>query len=143
MDRLHGIGSHIKLAVGTPPASAAGTVNGAYIDRLGFDSCVLEAVAGAATGGPSGQTLDARLQHSDATGSGFVDFVPGAAGSGAVAQIAADSTRKRKSIDLRGAKRYIRVVNVVALTGGTTPTWPNYVGVILGGADSLAAQADD
>jgi hypothetical protein len=49
----------------------------------------------------------------------------------------------RKSIDLRGAKRYIRVEKVTVLTAGTTPTWPNSTTLILGGADTQPPQADD
>ena len=142
---VSGPGPELKNQVGTPPAaSSAGAVNGTGIDRLGANFAILEAVTGAATGTPSTQTLDVKLQHSDAVGSGFVDFAPGGVAlAGAVAQITAINARKRKQIDLRGAKRYIRVVSTVAFTGGTTPTLANYAGVQLGGFDILPAQVDD
>jgi len=145
-DQVHGIGPQVKMAIGVVPAArTAGTTNGTGFDRRGFQSCVLEAVTGAATGGPSAQTLDVKLQHSDSSGSGYTDFVPvsGVAASGAVAQITADSTRKRKSIDLSGAKQYIRAVAVVALTGGTSPTLPCAASIVLGGAVEMPAQSDD
>lgn len=139
-----GIGPEISIASGTPPAdSAAGTVTGAAIDRLGFSSMVLEAETGAVTGAPSAQTLDAKVTHCDTSGGSYTDFVPGAAGSGAVAQITAASTRKRKSIDLSGAKQYLKIVTVTAFTGGTTPKMANCVKVILGGAVEKPAQADN
>ena len=136
IDTITGIGPKIKTVIGTPPGGiAAGTVNGSAIDRLGFYSCVLEVQTGAVGGGPTTQTLDCKLQHSDVSGSGYVDFVPGAVGSGAVPQITAINTRNAQAIDLRGAKRYICVVSVTAFTGGASPTFGQAVVVILGSAD--------
>jgi hypothetical protein len=140
-----GQGPELKFQIGTPPvAAAAGVVNGTGIDRLGANFCVLESVTGAVTGAPTTQTQDVKLQHSDALGSGYVDFLPGGvAAAGAVAQITAANSRKRKQIDLRGAKRYIRAVTTTAFTGGTTPTLASYVAVVLGGYDVLPPQVDD
>lgn len=136
---VSGPGPEVKNQVGTvPAASAAGTVNGTGVDRLGFNYAVLEAQTGAVTGAPSAQTLDCKLQHSDASGSGYTDVT-----GGAVAQITAANTRKRKTIDLRGLKRYVRVVTVAAFTGGTTPTIANVCTLQLAGTDVLPAQADD
>ena len=145
IDTISGIGPQVKLAIGTPPGNiAAGTVNGSAIDRLDFNSCVLEVQTGAVGGGPTTQTLDVKLQHSDVSGSGYVDYQPGGvAAAGAVAQLTAINTRKRKSIDLRGAKRYIRAVAVTAFTGGASPTFGQAVVVVLGGAVVQPAQADD
>lgn len=136
---VSGPGPEIKNQLGTvPAASAAGTVNGTGVDRLGFNYAVLEAQTGAATGTPTTQTLDCKLQHSDVIGSGYVDVT-----GGAVAQITAVNSRKRKTIDLRGLKRYVRVVTVTAFTGGTSPTLANVCTLQLSGADSLPAQNDD
>lgn len=138
-----GPGPELKLAIGTPPAaSAAGTVNGTGVDRTGFCSCVLESVTGALTGAPATQTQDVKLQDS-ADNISFADFAPAGTGSGAVAQITSANTRKRKSINLAGARQYIRAVTAVAFTGGTSPTMGSYAALILGAADKLAAQADD
>lgn len=142
---VSGPGPEVKNQIGTvPAASAAGTVNGTGVDRLGFKWCILEAQTGAATGTPTTQTFDVKLQHSDASGSGYADFTPGGvAAAGAVAQITAVNTRKRKTINLGEAKRYIRVVSVTAFTGGTTPTLANVATMQLAGADTLPAQSDD
>ncbi|GMV19018.1 MAG: hypothetical protein AMXMBFR56_72420 [Polyangiaceae bacterium] len=136
---VSGIGPELKIQTGTvPSASAAGTINGTGVDRLGFSSCVLDAGSGASTGTPTSFTLDVKLQHSDASGSGYTDLT-----GAAVAQITAINTRKRKTIDLKGAKRYIRAVAVTAFVGGTTPTLAQKSDIVLGGADSVPAQADD
>ena len=142
---LSGIGPELKIQQGSVPAAvAAGTRNGTGFSRKGFNSCVLEAQTGALSGAPTGQTVDVKLQHSDVVGSGYVDYTPGGvAANGAVAQITAAITRKRKSIDLRGAKEFIRTVEVTGFTGGTSPTIGAANTVILGGADVLPAQADD
>lgn len=144
LDTVYGIGPQVKLVSGIPPtAPAAGTVNGAAIDRLGFTNALVEVEAGAATGTPTTQTLDVKVQHSDTSGGTYTDWVPGAAGSGAVAQLTAVSTRKRKSIDLKGAKQFIRLVAVTAFTGGTAPTLFQSAKVILNGSDTQPAQSDD
>lgn len=145
---LSGHGAEIKLVTGiAPAANAAGTVTGANgttgVDRLGANFAVVEVQTGAVTGAPTTQTLDVKIQHSDAIGSGFVDYVPGAVGSGAVAQLTAVQTRKRKTIDLRGAKRYVRLSSTTAFTGGTSPTLFSVSTLILGGFDVLPAQLDD
>lgn len=134
-----------KFQIGAPPAaSAAGTVNGTGVDRYGFHSVVVEVQTGATTGTPTTQTLDVKLQHSDSSGSGYADFQPdGTAASGAVAQLTAANTRKRKTISLDGAKRYIRAVAVTAFTGGASPTLASAVVLCLKGAVEQPAQADD
>lgn len=133
---MNDIGAYVKTLKGTPPlASSGGTVNGAWIDRRGYMSCVLQASTGAVTGAPTAQTLDAKLQHADdASGTNSADFVPGAAGSGAIAQITVANGEAEKDIDLTGAKPFIRVVDTVAFTGGTTPTLGKATTLVLGGA---------
>jgi hypothetical protein len=144
IETISGIGPSAKFVTGIPPtAPAAGTVNGAAIDRMGFANCVVEVEVGAVTGAPTTQTLDVKVQHSDTSGGTYADFVPGAAGTGAVAQLTAINTRKRKSIDLRAAKRFVRLVAVTAFTGGTAPTFFQCAKMVLAGADAIPAQVDD
>lgn len=146
---VSGPGAEIKIVNGTPPAaSAAGAVVGANyttgVDRLGANFVVLDAATGALTGGPATQTLDVKLQHSDLIGSAYVDYAPGGvAAAGAVAQITAANARKRKQIDIRGAKRFVRVSTTTGFTGGASPTMANSVEMIFGGFDVLPAQVDD
>lgn len=144
---ITGIGAEVAAKIGlVPSARAAGAVNGTGIDRRGFNSCVLIAKTGAVAGAPSAQTFDAKLQHSDTVGGTYADFVPSVpqpSPSGAVAQIAAADTIKKRSIDLRTAKAFIRVVGTTAFTGGTTPTMESDATLVLGGADTLPTAADD
>lgn len=129
------VGSYIKTVVGVAAAaSAAGARNGAAIDRDGYDSCVLFAQAGAATGAPTTRTLDAKIQESEDGTTGWTD-VEGAA----IAQIAADNGSAKVNVDLSGVQRYIRVVQTVGFTGGTSPALPNSAAVVLGGPDELPA----
>jgi hypothetical protein len=143
---ITGVGAEVATRIGLDPsARSAGTANGTGIDRQGFNSCVLVGQTGAVTGAPSAQTADFKLQHSDALGGTYTDYtpsVPAPGGTGALAQIAAASTIKKRSIDLKTAKQFIRVVCVTAFTGGTTPTLNSAAALVLGGADVLPI-ADD
>ena len=146
IETLQGLGANLKLATGiAPQAIAAGTTNGTGVDRRGQNAVVIDVEVGATAGVPTSFTKDVKIQHSDTVGSGYVDFVPvsGSAASGAVAQITAASSRKKKSIDLRGAKQYVRVVDVTAFVGGTSPTILTAAVMVFGAADTLPAQADD
>lgn len=150
LDTIHTIGPLVKCVTGIPPtAPAAGTVTAANyttgVDRTGFTHVLVEVEVGAVTGAPSTQTLDVKVQHSDTVGGSYTDWVPvtGVAASGAVAQITAVSTRKRKTIDLKGAKQFIRLSATTAFTGGSSPTLFQSASLIFGGADTRPAQADD
>lgn len=139
------IGARIKNAVACVPTNAgAETVTSAAIDRLGFESCVLDVSVGAASGAPDSFTANSKVTHCDTSGGSYTDWTPdGTAASGAIAAITAASTRKRKSISLLGAKRYLKFATVVTLTGGTTPKLPIAALCVLGTAVELPAQADD
>jgi hypothetical protein len=128
------IGAVLRIVKGINPANAAaGTTNGAAIDRAGVGgknfslSCVLKGSRGAVTGAPSVHTVDQKLQDSPDGSAGWVDIA-----GAAIAQLVADNTEAQVDVDLSGAKRFIRVVNVVAFTGGTSPAVPVASEVILG-----------
>lgn len=132
------IGAYVKTVKGINPANAAaGAINGPAIDRQGILSCELWHACGAATGSPSARTVDSKLQDSADGSTGWADYNPDGAGSGTAAQLTADNTEARKEINLAAAKRYIRTVETVAFTGGTSPAIPVAAGVVLGGADQL------
>ena len=135
LSQARNVGDYVKLVTGVAPAnSAAGAVNGAAIDRLGYESCVLRANTGAASGSPTVQTIDAKLQESDDGSTGWADIT-----GAAVTQIAADATAAEVDVDLSGVKRYIRAVRTTAFTGGISPAWPNSVEVVLGGPVEVPA----
>lgn len=124
------VGAEVKVVAGfSPRASAGETINGAAIDRKDFQSCVLHARSGAVSGSPTTVAYDAKLQESADGSTGWTD-IPGAA----ISQIAAADTEKHVDVNLAGAKRYIRVVAVIAFTGGTSPTLGVAATVVLGGA---------
>lgn len=129
------IGAFIKTVVGIDPDNAsAGTINGAAIDRTGFESCVLHLAAGAASGAPTTQAIDAKLQESADGATGWTDIE-----DAAVTQITADDTDGEVDVDLSGAKQFIRAVVEVAFTGGTTPAIPVAAAVVLGGPQEVPA----
>lgn len=133
---LRDIGAYIKAVIGTVPLANTGTVvNGAAIDRLGFESCVLHTAGGSVTGSPTAQTLDSKLQDSILSGGPWADISPAVA----TTQLTADDTEAQVDADLSGVRRFIRVVQTVTLTAGTSPTWPVSSNVILGGASEVPA----
>lgn len=87
-------------------ANAAGTLNGAAVDTLGFGEFTAVISAGTAGG-----TVDVKLQESDASGSGFTD-ITGAAFS--TINSTTDDAVYGSSVSLRFTKRYLRVVAVTA-----------------------------
>ncbi len=140
------IGALLKEAIGTPAiASAAATVNGTGIDREGHQSCVLLAQGGAATGAPTAQTANFKIQDSDAVGGTYADYTTpqsgqvGSAAAAAIVEQTADDFLVKLDVNLAGAKQFIRVVSVVTLTAGTSPLWPISSAVLFGPKDELPA----
>jgi hypothetical protein len=110
-----------------PQDSAAATITGDAIDRLGYDSLEFSHRCGAASGTPDSYTVATKLQESDASGSGFADV------SGATATtLTADNTSAAKAIDARGLKRYVKLVTTVAFVNGTSPKVEAAAVVVLG-----------
>jgi hypothetical protein len=131
----HDIGAEVKAVTGINPVDqAAGTVNGGSIDRSGFLSCVLHLACGAASGAPTAQTVDAKLQESADGSTGWSDIT-----GAAVTQLTADNTESQVDVDLGTVKKFIRAVVTVGFTGGTSPSIPVAATVVLGGADTLKA----
>jgi hypothetical protein len=130
------IGAHVAAKTGTLPKNDDGSaaVTGTEIDLTTIGnpkSCVLNVQAGAATGSPTTQTLDAKIEHSP-DNSTWADL-----SGAATTQIAADDTVEYLDVDLSGANRYVRVEHTVAFTGGSSPAWPVATQLIFGGADTL------
>jgi hypothetical protein len=116
--------------------SAAQTISGTSMDRAALgdpNSCVLQAQCGDASGTPSSFSVDAGLEHSD-TGSGGWTAVSGTG----VAQLVA-AGESRKSIDLSGCKRYVRMSMTVAFVSGTSPKVPVAGTLVFGGLRKLPA----
>jgi len=135
MYQTHDIGALTATRAGSLPAArSAGAANGAAIDRKGYGSAILSVITGAETGGPSARSSTCKIQDSADGSTGWADL----ADAPTVAVAAVDSVGEA-AINLAGAKRYIRVVNTTAFTGGTSPTLLSAATVQLGGADKLPA----
>lgn len=130
------IGAHLKSAHGLPAfAATAATRNGAAIDRQGYHSAVLQANIGAATGAPTSYSVDVKLQDSDDGSTNWNDYKADGTNVSAIpqkTQVAGAGTYEL-DVNLIRAKRFIRVVEVVAIVGGTSPTVPCAEIVALGG----------
>lgn len=130
----HDVEAYIKVSGEIAPQSLSGTtaVNGDSVDRLGYNSLVLFAQVGDATGSPSAFTATVKLQESD-DDSTFTDI------SGATFVLDADGESGQYNLDLAEYGRYIRAVATPAFTAGTSPTVPVQATIILGGAEVLPA----
>jgi len=132
---VHDMGAYIKIVKGHSPADqVAGTINGAAIERTNFKSCKLHAACGAASGAPSAQSVDSKLQESADGSTGWADIA-----GAAVTQMTGDDEEQTVDVDLGSALNYIRVVTVVAFTGGTAPAVEVQSAVALGGSMELPA----
>lgn len=130
------IGEQTKSVIALLPIASTGAVhNGADIDRRGFGAGVFFFQGGAATGSPSPQTCDGKIQDSAAGGgSGYTDSTAGQFGAVAITQQVADNFGVALVVDFRGMDRYVRPVTTTVLTGGSSPTWPISVSAVLAGA---------
>lgn len=135
------MGPLFKGTRGTIPAApVAGTRNGSAINRrVGGSlamSLTLIATTGAETGSPSARTFDAKIQDSADGSTGWADYIPPDQTTvAAVTQITAASSEAEVDVNLSGAKQYVRVVDTLAFTGGTSPTLGIQTTVVLGGFD--------
>jgi hypothetical protein len=124
---------HLRAVAGiNPTASAAATINGSAVDRFGSsqgaDSAVLHVACGAATGSPSAQTVDGKLQDSADGSTDWQDI------GDAITQLTADDTSgESPGINLSNKRRYVRSVVTVGFTGGSTPAIPVAATICLGG----------
>lgn len=144
-DMLSGIGHLLKVVLGNVPLLRDTTVaKSTGFDRSGLNSCVIVQAVGATSGAPSSFTSDVKMQHSDTDVDGnYVDYQPaGTAASGAITTITAANTVGRKSIDLSGAKKFVRLYEVNAFVSGTSPKVSTASLIVFGGAVEKPVQAD-
>lgn len=129
------IGGYVAARSSLPPVAAvAGTRTGTSVDRLGFASCVIVHSCAAVAGAPTTQAIDLKLQDSD-DGSAFADV----AGYAFAQKTTGTAELRELDLNLAKARRFVRLVEVVAFTGGTTPSVVSAPVIILGGADRLVA----
>ena len=139
---IHNVGSFVVPVTSVfPESAAAGTINGTSIDRALHNmsqSCVLHQVVGAESGAPTTASVQTKLQDSP-DNSTWSDYKAGTANVQQTAALTAASSENTAAIDLTGAYRFIRAVQVVAFTGGTSPEALVAADIILGGERELAA----
>ncbi|MDE3016333.1 MAG: hypothetical protein KGI29_05350 [Pseudomonadota bacterium] len=139
---LRNIGAIVVPVTGVfPQNAAAGTINGASIDRMLHNmagSCVLHQVVGAETGAPTAASVQTKLQDSP-DNSTWSDYKAGTATVQETAALTAANSENTAAIDLTGANRFIRPVTIISFTGGTSPEIQVAAGIILGGERELAA----
>jgi hypothetical protein len=105
------------------------SVNGPAIDRLGYRYAAILFSHGAATGSPMTYSVAFHLEES-ADNSSWADV------EGVAFTYNADSNTSDfdvYSLDLIGRKRYLRIVAVATLTGGSSPAMPVAVDMALSG----------
>lgn len=109
-----------------PIARAAGTTAGtgslrAGADGVQRDSMVVLVPVGAATGTPDSFSVVVKIQDS-ADNSTYADYAPDGATTASVTVTAAGLGQL--SVDLRGARAYVRAHATVAFVNGTSPAVP-------------------
>ena len=128
------LGENTKVTAGIiPVAQSAGAVNGLVIDRFGFFDAIAHLKLGAVAGSPTALGVSVKMQTGDA------------ADGSDMADVAADLTlplttalaEAKLNLDLNSYKRYLRPVLTTTFTGGTTPTIPVAITIILGNAVSI------
>lgn len=134
-------GMVVSLQSVDPIASAAATINGTSIDRQAHAmplSALLHTQTGAATGAPTTLSVISTLQDS-ADNTNWANYLPDGVNAATAPAVVAISADGNYSIDLTLARRYLRIVSVVAFTGGTAPTVGVAAELVLGGEQILAA----
>ena len=117
--------------VGIEPIADTGTaITGPWMDRKANESILMKGYTGLATGSPTGQTTDFKLQDADDIAGGGVADVAGEV----LTQIVADSGDEKKDVDARGIRQFVRMVCTTVLTAGTSPTLPVAGFLIFGNA---------
>jgi hypothetical protein len=103
-------------------STSASAINGVAIDRTGYLSAGVCLTVGINPSVPTGFTTLIKVQHSLTSTSGdFVDFAA-IETFGSAADLTAASVTKYYNVNLRGARKYIRVVVVNTFTGGSSPS---------------------
>lgn len=136
LERTLGVTAFLPLT-----STSSSAQNGVAVDRTGYLSAGLVVSAGINPSVPTGVTTAVKVQHSDTTTSGdFVDFAT-IETFGTASDLSAASVTKYYNVNLRGAKRYIRVVLTNTYTGGTSPSSVQSAVFILGDKNVTPAGA--
>lgn len=127
------IGAEVKALPSIAPIAApnsASPIEGTAHDRTDYSSLVACAYVGAATGAPSSFSIAFKLEHSDSPSANYTTL------AGTERTLTAAGLTE-VDVNLRSAKRYVRAVATVTITGGSTPAVPIAVPLVMGGAREL------
>jgi hypothetical protein len=130
------VGKEISGGLAIAPIDGGdATLTGVAIDRKNYENALFVLSQGLSTGTPTDIDITWKVQHSDASTSGFADvsgtlvdetgttgFCTGTAVANATPE--STSTATVLSVDLKPLKRYVKVVATLTHTGGSTPTTP-------------------
>lgn len=127
------IGAYIKAVAGNTGLANTGVVqSGSAIERTAANSAVVYVKAGTVAGTPTSWLATVTLQHS------IGSTTPAMTHFATIGNISNTTTTLEGSINLSGAKQYVRVVIATPVfTGGTTPSVVLDSTVVLGGANEL------
>ncbi len=108
------------------------TVKGVGYDRTGYLSAAIVYAAGICPSVPTGFTVVLKVQDSteDVDGS-YTDFAT-IATFGTASDLSAASVVKYFDVNLRGAKQWVRVTELLTFTGGASPSQIGSVCLVLG-----------
>lgn len=79
------------------------------------------AKTGVSTGSPTSYSATFRVTECDASGGSFTDVTDTTIVSAATAAITADASSASIYVDLKGTKRYVKIVALPAFVAGTSP----------------------
>ena len=111
-----------------------GSVVTAHVDRLGFDCARVAANLAVADPAPTSNTALIIVQHDDdpAFGSPTTFATVRAASADVKGGLVVD-----EALDLRGAKRYVRMSSTLTFTGGSSPAQKIALALTLAGAQDV------
>ena len=123
-----------KTVIGVKPQNTvAATVTGEIVDRLGFNSALVAALTAAHTSNPSAWVLGMKLYHDSDPAMGTpVDTGVVFTSLGITDTVTAVD---EQSVDLMPFNRYLRLVIILAFTGGMGPTLDLAATIVLGDHD--------
>jgi hypothetical protein len=124
----------VKVGGQVAPASRANgaSANTIAANRVDFTEAIVVLNTGATTGSPTSVNVSVDLQHSDdgTTWSALASGVVSANGA---------NQAKHAGVDLLGAKKFVRAVVSVSLSGGTNPEVQCAATLILAGSSKIPA----
>ena len=129
---MEDLGGSIKMLKALAPQVVTAAASGAYVDRLGFQSAVFGINTGATAGVPTTYTTAWKVEESSE--SAITSATGWSAITSATGTVAVMNSESYIDVNLKGCKRYVRLVVTMTATGGSSPSVLCSGGVALGEA---------